>query len=71
MDAALYDPDAHALAARICELDDHLDPRERLLLRRLLLASIDPLDRRRLFGTGLTEDQLEVLRAIEVEPECS
>lgn len=67
MDDAIDDPDACSLTARLCELDEHLNQREQTLLRRLLLSSIDPLDRRRLFGPGLSADRLDVLEAIEAE----
>ena len=59
------DLDARALVARLSDLDSDLEPREKQLLRAMLLAAMDPLERRRYLGTGLTAGQLDVLDRVE------
>lgn len=65
MPSSLDDPAARSFVDRLGALDEQLSLRERQLLRALLLAASDPLDRRTHLGAGFTDDQQAVLDRLE------
>jgi len=65
MSSSLDDPAARSFVDHLGALDEQLSPRERQLLRALLLAASDPLDRRAHLGATFTDEQLAVLDRLE------
>lgn len=59
------DPAARSLVERLVALDEKLAPREQRLLRAMLAASLDPLDRRLHLGPGFDAEQQAVLARLE------
>jgi len=59
------DPAARSLVERLLALDGELAPREQRLLRAMLVASLDPLDRRLHLGPGFSTEQQAVLDQLE------
>jgi hypothetical protein len=57
--------DASALIEGLQAFDEDLTPREQVLLRSLLLSTLDPVERQRLVGQDFSDDQLEILRKLE------
>lgn len=65
-DPPLTHADVQAFVARLVDFDaTELDPRERSLLRAIMIRALDPLERRRVLGTDFTADQLAVLDRLE------
>ena len=56
---------ARSLVERLVALDRELTPREQQLLRAMLVACLDPLDRRLHLGAGFSAEQEAVLARLE------